>query len=471
VTKTSRDSTVGKLSPAQVALAERVFLEVTELPAERRSSYLDAACSGDGDVRREVESLLAFHSPATVFPDGSIVARGSVSMQHAGDGASARSVPSRVPVWAAMVVVAVVAAVLWEARHLEALLERAGVVGDLAHELERENAIEGLLVVLGVALGAWLVVRTARAQAASAAPHVAGDYTLLQRIGSGGMGDVYMARHALLARPTAVKVMRTNLDEKAGLRFQREVQLASQLRHPNTIQIFDFGKTDDGRYYFSMEYLPGITLQELVKQSGPLPPARALFVLQQICASLREAHQRGFIHRDIKPLNVMLCELGGEYDVVKVLDFGLVKDVTDPNPTLDSGDRSVFGTPSYMAPERLVGGAKVDRRCDIYSVGAVAYYLLVGAHVHSAGPAAELLARIVRDDVPPLPESNAAVPAPLDELVRQCLSKAPEKRPESVDVIIDRLGQMLREGALAEWTRDDARRWWDSYRATHTVTD
>ena len=188
-----------------------------------------------------------------------------------------------------------------------------------------------------------------------------GQYTLQKRIGGGGMGQVYLARHALLKRPTAIKLLRPDQTSPLTIaRFEREVQLTSQLTHPNTIEIFDFGRTPEGLFYYAMEYLPGLTLAELVRQEGPLPAERVICILRQVCGSLKEAHAVGLIHRDIKPQNIMLCERGGQWDFVKVLDFGLVKQLPDGHAPQLTADQQVSGTPLYIAPEVWIQPQRAD---------------------------------------------------------------------------------------------------------------
>lgn len=286
-----------------------------------------------------------------------------------------------------------------------------------------------------------------------------GPYALREKIGEGGMGKVYLADHALLKRPTAVKVLSgAELTEASIARFEREVQQASRLSHPNTISIFDFGRTDDGVFYYAMEYLDGMTLAELVSRFGPLPPARAIYLLEQVCASLGEAHGRGLIHRDIKPLNIMICHLGGEYDIAKVLDFGLVKSLDDPGTKELTGRFEVGGTPVYMAPERLTSPETVDARADIYAVGAVAYYLLSGRSIFQSIDEVSLLSSIPSTE--PVPIADVAtndLPPALASIVMACLSKKPEDRPASVDTLAAALGGVP---LPAVWTKKDAHSWW-----------
>jgi len=214
-----------------------------------------------------------------------------------------------------------------------------------------------------------------------------GQYTLTEKIGQGGMGEVYKARHAMLRRPTAVKLLRgPNVTEESVARFEREVQLTSELTHPNTIEIYDYGRTPEGVFYYAMEYLDGLTLGQLIARHSPLPIGRVMHLLRQMCGSLREAHNIGLIHRDIKPANVFLCNRGGYHDVAKVLDFGLVKDISEGKDTQLTQPGLVAGTPAYMGPERLQG-KEADARSDIFAIGALAYAMVSGREAFD-GPTA-----------------------------------------------------------------------------------
>jgi eukaryotic-like serine/threonine-protein kinase len=284
-----------------------------------------------------------------------------------------------------------------------------------------------------------------------------GPYTLGDKLGQGGMGVVYRASHALLRRPTAVKLL---LPERAGeqnlARFEREVQLTSQLTHPNTISVYDFGRTPEGTFYYAMEYLDGVDLETLVSRDGPQDPARAAHVLAQICGALAEAHGVGLIHRDIKPANVILCRRGGIPDVIKVLDFGLTKELGAPEQSMQSESRSIVGTPLYISPEAVVAPASVDGRSDLYAVGAVGYYLVAGEPPFSGTSVVELCSHHVH--TPPVPPSVRArrdVPAQLEHLILACLAKSPNDRPTSAAA----LGEALQPLGL-DWTRERAERWW-----------
>jgi serine/threonine-protein kinase len=295
-----------------------------------------------------------------------------------------------------------------------------------------------------------------------------GAYVLGRRIGEGGMANVYLARHDLLKRPTAVKLLKpARATDEMVARFEREVQLASLLAHPNTVEIFDYGRTADGLFYYAMEYLDGITTAELVAREGHVPVARALHLLRQLCAGLAEAHAKGLVHRDVKPENVMLCRRGGEYDVVKILDFGLVKSIATPHSRNLTRSLRILGTPLYMAPERLRNPADVDARADIYAVGALAFLLLSGKKLFEAPDDLALTTRILNEEparvagVAPQP-----VPAELDILVAACLEKRREDRPQRVGDLLEAFEALAAE---TPWSQREAAAWWARIPAAEPV--
>jgi serine/threonine-protein kinase len=294
-----------------------------------------------------------------------------------------------------------------------------------------------------------------------------GQYTLDAKIGEGGMGEVYRASHAFLRRPTAVKLLpASRSDARDVTRFEREVQLTSRLTHPNTIQIYDFGRADDGTFYYAMEYLDGITLEELVVRDGPQPAARVARILAEVCASLVEAHALGLVHRDIKPQNVMLCARGALFDVVKVLDFGLVKSLERPaeDGVAATGAHAIAGTPSYMAPESIVAPDTVDARSDLYAVGALGYYLLVGAEVFTGQSAFEILGQQLHTaPVAPSARAGRALSPELEALILACLAKSANDRPASARVLHDALRDA--EAKAGRWAEPDAAAWWEKFRA------
>jgi serine/threonine-protein kinase len=294
-----------------------------------------------------------------------------------------------------------------------------------------------------------------------------GGYQLVERLGEGGMGEVWRARHRLLARSAAIKLIRPDMLsdgslEKAAVtlgRFEREAQATAALTSPHTIRLFDFGQTDDGTFYYVMELLDGRDLDSLVKEFGPLPPARAMHLFRQICRSLAEAHGRGLIHRDIKPANIYLCRMGLEYDYVKVLDFGLVKqEDRSAAPTQLTSEPMAMGTPAYMAPEAILG-EQVDRRVDVYALGCLLYFLLTGKTLFDADTSVRLLLQHVQTiPVPPSSRTEQHIPGEIDNLVMQCLQKDPNRRP-------DNAGELLqRASAIAvDWDQRSAQQWWDMH--------
>lgn len=289
-----------------------------------------------------------------------------------------------------------------------------------------------------------------------------GQYTLEDKLGEGGMGVVYRAKHAMLHRPTAVKFLdATKTNEKSIARFEREVQLTSQLNHPNTIAIYDYGRTPEGVFYYAMEYLDGLNLQDLVDRHGPQPEGRVIHILKQVCGSLAEAHSIGLIHRDVKPANILLNVRGGLYDVVKLLDFGLVKETDSSNAALVTKVGGVVGTPLYMSPESFKSPDSVDARSDLYAVGAIGYFLLTGTPVFFGESVLDILNHQVK--TPPEPLSKRAkqpVSAELEQLLLCCLAKSADDRPKSANEIIAELDRIATANS---WTETDARNWWRHY--------
>jgi tRNA A-37 threonylcarbamoyl transferase component Bud32 len=285
-----------------------------------------------------------------------------------------------------------------------------------------------------------------------------GQYVLVQEIGRGANGMVYRARHALLRRPVAVKLLSPDITNEANAaRFEREVQMTSQLTHPNTVAIYDYGRTPEGLFYYAMEYLGGIELDQLVRQFGPQLEGRVIHILRQVCGSLAEAHGIGLIHRDIKPANVVLTRRGGVYDVVKVLDFGLVK-AQHLRPTDAVIATAVVGTPHFMSPEAIERPDTVEARSDLYSVGAVGYWLLTGQTLFREEQVDLLLKRQASEQ--PLPPSvlmKKPVSPDLERLIMQCLAKTPEARPPSAAMLDEALARC---GSAGTWTLAMAAEWW-----------
>ena len=286
-----------------------------------------------------------------------------------------------------------------------------------------------------------------------------GQYTLVEQLGAGGMGIVYLARHALLRRPTALKLLHPErTTPEASARFEREVQLTSEIMHPNVVTIFDYGRTESGGFYYVMEYLDGWDLERLVSATGPMPPARVRHVLLQVCAALSEAHARGLIHRDIKPANVILAPRRGGHDVAKVCDFGLVKDLRYSGPN-DTHAQTILGTPLYLAPEAVKGQA-LDARSDLYSVGALAYQLLTGRPVFDARSAVEVCAHHLHTIPKPPSALGVSVPIALEDVVLRCLAKRPEDRFPTARALGDVL---LGLAEVGEWTEDEATAFWEAH--------
>lgn len=289
-----------------------------------------------------------------------------------------------------------------------------------------------------------------------------GQYLLEKKIGEGGMGQVYRARHGMMRRPSAIKLLRGEQANETQLkRFEREVQLTARLTHPNTITIFDYGRTDDGVFYYAMELLQGANLERIVSVNGRQPAARVVRILSMTCAALSEAHGIGLIHRDIKPANIMLCYQGGEHDVVKLLDFGLVKELSVDAEAQLTGVSTLLGTPQYMAPESILEANTADARSDIYALGAVAYYLLAGSDVFEGKSVIELCIQHIHRAPASLASRGIEIPPDLDALILACLDKQPERRPQSAA----ELRQRLEACAIAPWTADDARAWWSAHQA------
>jgi serine/threonine-protein kinase len=307
-----------------------------------------------------------------------------------------------------------------------------------------------------------------------------GSYQLVELLGRGGMGEVWKAEHRLLARSAAIKLVRPEVlgatpggtdDTHARLalrRFEREAQATAALSSPHSIQLFDYGVTDDGTFYYVMELLLGRDLESLVREFGPLPADRAMYLIRQMCHSLADAHARGLVHRDIKPANIYVCRMGLEYDFVKVLDFGLVKfrDRQSLGETLATVEHRTTGTPAYMAPEIILGEADVDRRADVYALGCVAYYLVTGQLVFEADtPMKMLLQHVQAQPVPPSQRSELPIPRALDEMILSCLEKDPSRRPQDAEAL-QRLALDCK--TCDAWDGEKARGWWERHLPDYT---
>jgi serine/threonine-protein kinase len=286
-----------------------------------------------------------------------------------------------------------------------------------------------------------------------------GVYTLLKKLGSGGMGDVFLAEHHLLKRRCAIKLIKPEKahDPKAIARFESEVQATALLTHQNTIEIYDDGHTEDGTFYYVMEFLPGMNLQEMVDGYAPLPSERVVHYLRQVCSALKESHSVGFIHRDIKPGNIFAAERGGIYDIAKLLDFGLVKTVDPEDAAIKHTlDGTVVGSPLFSAPELALGGVP-DARSDIYSLGTTAYFLLTGKPVFDGENPIKVIFAHANEDPQEISTINEEIPADLAAVVMKCLEKNPESRFGSIEELDSALAEC---GHLEHWTQRQAAEWW-----------
>ncbi|HEX6309774.1 MAG TPA: protein kinase [Longimicrobiales bacterium] len=302
-----------------------------------------------------------------------------------------------------------------------------------------------------------------------------GGYRLVERLGAGGMGEVWRAEHYLLARPAAIKLVRRELpdtsdgipDRQLQERFRREAEATASLRSPHTIELYDFGLANDGTFYYVMELLDGFDLETLIEQFGPLPAERAISLLIQVCHSLGEAHAQGLVHRDIKPANVFVCRYGREVDFVKVLDFGMVKSRGE-SPRADmqlTRANAVWGTPAFISPEQVLGNRPLDARTDLYAVGCLAYWLVTGRLVFKGRTAMETMMQHAHaEPVPPSAKTPLEIPAALDDVILACLAKSPEDRPASADALAEALAAI----PTPAWTVRHAGDWWDRYHPTVT---
>jgi len=341
------------------------------------------------------------------------------------------------------------------------ILDAGGHLSDPGARLDLVMCIGWLAVAITVSTITSAVIFGLRRRVREATR--LGQYNIEERIGGGGMGEVYRASHALLRRPTAVKLLRPDAVSESGIaRFEQEVRLTSMLTHPNTIAIYDYGRTADGVFYYAMEFLDGVDLESLVRVDGHQVPARVAHILRQACGSLDEAHAAGLVHRDVKPANLMLCQRGTMWDLVKVLDFGLVTDMRDP----DLGGRvpaTVVGTPHFIAPEAVHSPDRVDHRADVYALGAVAHFLLCGRTLFRGEHVSEILEQHV-EARPPLPSElapDAGIPAALEDLVMSCLEKDPGRRVQSARELLRRLAAC---DGIPDWTEAEARAWWNRRR-------
>jgi serine/threonine-protein kinase len=328
-------------------------------------------------------------------------------------------------------------------------------------------------LLVGVAVVISHVVTTLGRQVAKA--REMGSYQLGELLGRGGMGEVYKASHRMLARPAAIKLIRPEMlggtdpivAARAIARFKREAEAAAHLRSAHTVDLYDFGVTEDQTLYLVMEFLDGMDLESLVRQHGPMPAPRVVHVLRQVCDSLEEAHARGLVHRDIKPANIHLGRVGCREDFVKVLDFGLVKTAAvGAAQSLATIEGVIMGTPAYMAPEMALG-ENVDGRADLYALGCVAYYLLTGEQVFSGDTVLNVITQHLQAvPVPPSERTELPIPATLEHLVLTCLAKKPEERPQNARQLAQSLDTI--EGMT--WSEDEARRWWSLHHPPQAST-
>jgi len=335
-------------------------------------------------------------------------------------------------------------------------------------DLTAAESLLGYALVAGVSIalatfGSDIIYGLRRTVRAAKAKQL-GQYTLVREIGSGGMGRVYLAHHFLMRRPTAVKILRSAvLDADDLARFEREVQAMSRLTHPNTVAVYDYGRSLGGELYYAMEYLDGVDLERLVRVAGAQPSGRVIAIVAQVCGALQEAHDSGIVHRDIKPGNIIVCERGGVPDVAKVVDFGLAKDLTDDTA---ASTRFILGTAAYLAPERVTGAVGVA--ADLYALGAVAYFLLVGRPAFSGKNHLEIVRKHVTEA--PVPPSRAAaihIAPALEAIVMRCLAKSPDARFASARALADALQALP---TTNDWDDAEAARWWRDWRAREQAT-
>jgi len=300
-----------------------------------------------------------------------------------------------------------------------------------------------------------------------------GAYQLKSKVGGGGMGEVWLAQHRLLARSTALKLIKPEIlgaNDKARdlaiARFEREAQATAKLKSPHTVQVFDFGRTPEHSFFYSMELLDGIGLDVLVDKYGPQEPGRVVFLLKQICHSLHDAHAQNIVHRDIKPSNIFLCRMGQDHDFIKVMDFGLVKNVGPdaPEDLVLTNPNITAGTPNFLSPEMALSRSDIDGRSDLYSLGCVAYWLLTGVPVFTGENAVETAAMHLKDDpVPPSQRSEFSIPQELDEIILKLLAKKPKDRPSSALVLLELLNNIP---LSKKWNEDTAGQWWKMHSPT-----
>jgi len=316
-----------------------------------------------------------------------------------------------------------------------------------------------LIVLVGAVLATYAshVLNNLRKEVHDAKRY--GQYQLVSKLGSGGMGDVFLAEHVLMKRPCALKLIRSEAAASplALARFEREVKTTASLTHPHTIEIYDYGHTDDGTFYYVMEYLPGLSLDQLLAEYSSLPPGRVIYLLRQVCSALAEAHAAGLVHRDLKPGNLYISERGGLCDFVKVLDFGLVKLVQEPSAAQLTADHVISGTPLYMAPEQALGHRDLDARSDLYALGAIAYHMLCGQPPFQEESTVAVMIAHASQQVPPISCHRSDIPDDLQQVVQRCLAKSPADRYADAKELEQALAAC---SAAGEWDARKAAVWW-----------
>jgi serine/threonine-protein kinase len=328
----------------------------------------------------------------------------------------------------------------------------------LTFEIVSENLLM-LAIGAGVTVYATYIMNSLRLEVFEA--RQLNQYRLKEQIGAGGMGVVYLAEHQLLKRPCAIKLIAPARAGDAGAlaRFEREVRITARLSHPNTVEIYDYGRTEEGTFYYVMELLSGLSLADLVERHGPVTPGRAIFLLRQACGALSEAHATGLVHRDLKPANIFAARRGNLYDFVKLLDFGLVLPRPGPSTVESSQDSHIAGSPQFMAPEQATGASRPDACTDLYGLGAVAYFILTGRAPFTGPSAMAVMIALARDPVEPPSRHRPDLPADLERVILRCLSKSPADRYPDAEAVARDLASCA---AAADWDFDHAANWWGS---------
>jgi serine/threonine-protein kinase len=369
----------------------------------------------------------------------------------------------RTTILGVLIGIPLVAAMYWHYLDVDLGIWRSlGFDGHSRHRVAAARAVITIMwwtLTVGLAALASRVIHRLRKEVSDI--QRLGQYKLERKLGEGAMGVVYEATHGMLKRPTAIKLLRPSLaDPEALERFRREVQLTAKLTHPNTVTIYDYGRTPEGVFYYAMELLSGATLTQVVEATGPQPVERVVRILRDAALALNEAHEVGLIHRDIKPSNIMLARQGGVPDVTKVLDFGLVKNLGKVDDLEQTNTLSIKGTPHYLSPEAIEDPQGIDGRTDLYALGAVGYYLLSGRHVFEGKTIIEICMHHLHTKPLPFAEvCQQEVPAGVEALIFACLQKSQSDRPPSGQAFADALDRLK----VAPWTRADAEAWWDVF--------